>query len=309
MFDAQKAETEADNLNVLMEMLSRKSNATGQGLVSYLEGILEVKDTNYWEYIHLDILLSLQSTKTANADEKVFIVYHQISELMFRLIIHEIEQLLQQELGDLDAAHQKIQRLNNYYQYLIHTFPILVDCIDKEAFHVFRKALYPASGQQSIQFRMIEILSTEIPNLIHYQFRSPLTGTETIESLYKRLYWQGMGQKSVTLQQFEEKYYDLIIAQSYKYKNRTLCHLVNANLESICNHEIFESLRKFDLNANVKWPMEHYKIVSHNLGRSKHVTTTGNTDWQKYLSPQYRKIIFFPSLWSDAEKEEWGVIP
>jgi len=310
MFGAQKINAKSDSLTGIFELLSMKSDAAGQDIVSYLEGVLETKHTSYWDYINLDALLSLQHTKTGNADEKVFIIYHQVSELFFRLIIHEIEQLLEDGLQDLDRAHQKVQRLNNYYQYLIHTFPILVDCIEREAFQLFRKALYPASGQQSIQFRMIELFSTGVPNLVHQQFRSSLTGAESIEEMYPRLYWQSPpGHKSATLQQFEEKYYHQLVALAYKCTSRNLCHFVNVNLHKICNHDIFDSLRQFDYNANVKWPIEHYKCVSHNLGKSQKVTSTGNTDWQKYLQPQYRQIMFFPVLWTDAEKESWGTIP
>jgi len=308
MLNAGKLDTKAERLNEVVEILGSRSAAVGQDLVSYLEGVLETRDTNYWDYIHLETLLSLQTPKTFAADEKVFIVYHQISELIFRLILHEMEQLLEGRLEDLDAANYKLQRLNNYYQYLVYTFPILVDCIAKESFQVFRKSLYPASGQQSIQFRIIELSATEMPNLIHYQYRSSLTGNETMERLYELLYWQSpSGHKSATLDQFEQKYYDHILAQAYKCRNRNLCHFVNNNREQICRHEIFDTLRQFDFNANVKWPMEHYNCVTHNMGRSHKVTTTGNTDWRKYLHPQYRKVIFFPVLWSESEKEHWGI--
>jgi tryptophan 2,3-dioxygenase len=36
------------------------------------------------------------------------------------------------------------------------------------------------------------------------------------------------------------------------------------------------------------------------------IKATGGTNWQKYLPPRFQKIIFFPSLWSSQEKEEWG---
>jgi tryptophan 2,3-dioxygenase len=36
------------------------------------------------------------------------------------------------------------------------------------------------------------------------------------------------------------------------------------------------------------------------------IPATGGTNWQKYLPPRFQRIMFFPELWSDAEKAEWG---
>ena len=48
---------------------------------------------SYWDYIHLDTLLTLQTPKTDFPDENIFIIYHQITELYFKLIINELEQI------------------------------------------------------------------------------------------------------------------------------------------------------------------------------------------------------------------------
>ncbi|MHB8401958.1 MAG: tryptophan 2,3-dioxygenase family protein, partial [Bacteroidia bacterium] len=36
------------------------------------------------------------------------------------------------------------------------------------------------------------------------------------------------------------------------------------------------------------------------------IAATGGTNWQKYLPPRFQKRMFFPALWTDTEKEEWG---
>jgi tryptophan 2,3-dioxygenase len=38
------------------------------------------------------------------------------------------------------------------------------------------------------------------------------------------------------------------------------------------------------------------------------IKATGGTNWQKYLPPRFQKIIFFPELWTEQEKEEWGKV-
>src|SRR6185436_20593119 len=76
-----------------LEQLEQKYSAMGQDLNSYLDGLLYADYLTYWDYIHLDTLLSLQNPKTSFPDEKIFIIYHQITELYFKLILLEIEQI------------------------------------------------------------------------------------------------------------------------------------------------------------------------------------------------------------------------
>jgi tryptophan 2,3-dioxygenase len=75
-----------------VKKLQQKYAVMGQDLSSYLDGLLHADYLTYWDYIHLDTLLSLQNPKTQFPDEKIFIVYHQITELYFNLILWEIEQ-------------------------------------------------------------------------------------------------------------------------------------------------------------------------------------------------------------------------
>ncbi|HEY8937469.1 MAG TPA: tryptophan 2,3-dioxygenase family protein, partial [Cyclobacteriaceae bacterium] len=87
----------ADAVNpVLLEQLKKlqsKYDVMGQDISSYLDGLLYADYLTYWDYIHLDTLLSLQNPKTSFPDEKIFIIYHQITELYFKLILLEIEQI------------------------------------------------------------------------------------------------------------------------------------------------------------------------------------------------------------------------
>ena len=72
-------------------LLQEKYAAMGQDLSSYLDGLLYADYRTYWDLIHLDTLLSLQRPQTSFHDEVVFIVYHQITELYFKLTLHEFE--------------------------------------------------------------------------------------------------------------------------------------------------------------------------------------------------------------------------
>ena len=72
-----------------LELLNAKYQAIGQDLISYLDGLLYSDVTTYWDYIQVDTLLSLQKPKTKIQDEVIFIVYHQITELYFKLALQE----------------------------------------------------------------------------------------------------------------------------------------------------------------------------------------------------------------------------
>ena len=79
-----------------LKQLQEKYAAMGQDLSSYLDGLLYADYRTYWDLIHLDTLLSLQHPQTPMPDEVVFIVYHQITELYFKLSLHEFERMTQE---------------------------------------------------------------------------------------------------------------------------------------------------------------------------------------------------------------------
>ena len=77
----------------LLEKLREKYNAIGQDLDTHLEGLLYAEPITYWDYIQTDALLGLQIQRTNLPDEMVFIMYHQINELLFKMVLWEIEQI------------------------------------------------------------------------------------------------------------------------------------------------------------------------------------------------------------------------
>src|SRR6201985_427230 len=78
-----------------LQQLQDKYEAMGQDMTSYLDGLLHADFLTYWDYIHLDTLLSLQNPKTPFPDEEIFIIYHQITELYFKLALHECKQIVE----------------------------------------------------------------------------------------------------------------------------------------------------------------------------------------------------------------------
>jgi tryptophan 2,3-dioxygenase len=284
-------------------------------LSSYLDGLLHADFLTYWDYIHLDTLLSLQTPRTSFPDEEIFIMYHQITELYFKLSLHELKQIATQENPDLAFTTKRIQRVNRYFMNLTHSFEVMVDGMERNQFLQFRMSLLPASGFQSAQYRMIEIYATDFINLVDKDHRSKFeNGEHSIEEMFKFIYWQAgatelaTGKKTLTLDQFEEKYSKQLIDLAKSNVDGNLL-MIFQKLEATEADlgELKTALRGLDVLVNVNWPLSHYKSAVRYLQKDpEDIKATGGTNWQKYLPPRFQKRIFYPTLWTEQEKNDWG---
>ncbi|MDN5285077.1 MAG: tryptophan 2,3-dioxygenase [Mucilaginibacter sp.] len=293
--------------------LQEKYEAMGQDMTSYLDGLLHANFLTYWDYIHLDTLLSLQSPKTPFPDEEIFIIYHQITELYFKLALHECRQIAEAKPLTTDFFAARLKRINRYFGALTQSFEIMVDGMEKEQFLQFRMSLLPASGFQSGQYRMIEIYATDFINLIDKDKRQELSNA-SIEDQFEYLYWKfgatelSTGKKTLTLKQFEKKYSKIFIELAKANVN----HNFNALAQQFktagqLTPELQKELKQLDVNVNVNWPLSHYKSAVRYLNREpEEIKATGGTNWQKYLPPRFQKRIFYPSLWTAEEVDNWG---
>jgi tryptophan 2,3-dioxygenase len=300
-----------------LEKLEKKYQAMGQDLVSYLDGLLYADYLTYWDYIHLDSLLSLQNPKTSFPDEEIFIMYHQVTELYFKMMLHELRQIGYREQPDAAFLIDRIGRVNRYFDNLTHSFEIMVDGMDQQQFLKFRMSLLPASGFQSAQYRMVEICSTDFIQLVSRDQRERFAGNSpaSIEDMFACIYWKAgatelsTGNKTLTLKQFEMKYTDVLIGLAREFESRNLWAIYKSLPDTDrSNPTLIASLRKLDVNVNVNWPLSHYKSAVRYLHKHpKDIEATGGTNWQKYLPPRFQKRIFYPTLWSQEEIAEWGL--
>ena len=285
----------------------------GQDMASYLDGLLHAEFLTYWDYIHLDTLLSLQNPKTPFPDEQIFIMYHQISELYFKMTLHECLQISNTKNLSSEFFTSRLKRINSYFQTLINSFEIMVNGMEKEQFLKFRMSLLPASGFQSGQYRMIEIYATDFSQLIVADKRDELKSA-SVEKQFEFLYWKfgatelSSDKQTLTLKQFEKKYANQFIslAKNMQYSNfRALFNKLR--LQGSQTNELEIELRILDTLINVNWPLAHYKSAVRYLHRMpEEIKATGGTNWQKYLPPRFQKRIFYPELWSPEDHENWG---
>lgn len=302
-----------DKILKQLKQLEEKYEAMGQDLSSYLDGLLHADYLTYWEYIHLDTLLSLQNPKTQFPDEKIFIIYHQITELYFKLILNEIEQLSFEDPIDEELFLLRIKRINRYLLHLVDSFDVMIDGMDQKQFLDFRMSLLPASGFQSAQIRMFEISCTDFINLVEEKHRKELAD-QNIDQMYDHLYWKkgatelATGKKTLTLKQFEDKYAEEFRSLAQKHRDTNVWKKFSLHYQSgEKKDEIVAALRKLDQLSNVQWRLAHYKSAVRYLQRDPEViAATGGTNWQKYLPPRFQRVIFFPELWSKEEIANWG---
>ena len=236
-----------------LNLLQEKYAAMGQDMSSYLDGLLYADYLTYWDYIHLDTLLSLQSPKTPFPDEQIFILYHQITELYFKLVLHECQQIAQHPNLDAVFFNARIKRMINYFEALCSSFTIMIEGMDKEQFLKFRMSLLPASGFQSGQYRMIEIYATDMINLVAKDKRTELTNA-SIKQQFEQIYWQygatelASGKQTLTLKQFKDKYNNQFfsLAQEVEQANLWQCYL---KLKQSNNHleDTQNLLKRFDV--------------------------------------------------------------
>ncbi len=303
------------NFDFILSELQKKYKDINQDTETHLEGLLYSKTITYWDYIQTDALLSLQIQRTTLPDEMVFIGYHQINELLFKMILWEIQQVAENDNLNAVFFETKLMRISRYFDMLSTSFDIMREGMEVEQYMKFRQTLTPASGFQSAQYRLIEFASTELINLIDYRFRTTIDRNTPFEHALEHLYWQAAGkdyktgEKSTLLINFEKRYKEEFITFMKVYNTKNLWtrfrELPKVSQE---DKDLIKAMRHYDYTVNVSWVMAHYNAAKHYIeSGSGDGEATGGSDWKKYMHPKYQRRIFFPELWSTEELDSWGM--
>ncbi len=298
----------------LVERIEEKFTAIDQNYETHLDGLVWAKPITYWDYIQPDALLNLQVQRTTLPDEMVFIMYHQINELLFKMILWEVEQVTTNNHLTAPFFAEKLNRISRYFDMLSSSFSIMQEGMEVEQYLKFRNTLTPASGFQSAQYRLIEFASTDTINLIDYRFRATIDRNTPIEHAYEHLYWHAAGKdhttgkKSTLIRLFEEKYKAKFLRKMEEYNTTNLFAKFKSLPDEVkADKALIEAMRHYDYTVNVSWVMAHYNAAAKYLQpQGEVVEATGGSDWRKYMHPRYQRRIFFPDLWSAQELEDWG---
>jgi len=114
----------------------------------------------YGGYLQLDQLLSAQQplSQPAHHDEMLFIIQHQVSELWMKLIVHELRAAIDDlRRDDVNSCLKVLARVKQIQRQLFEQWAVL-ETLTPSEYMEFRHVLGPASGFQSLQYRLIEFL-------------------------------------------------------------------------------------------------------------------------------------------------------
>ena len=298
----------------ILQNLVQKFEAINQKTETHLEGLLWSKPINYWDYIQTDVLLNLQTQRTILPDEMVFIMYHQVNELLFKMILWEMNQICHKNNPTIEIFTDKLMRISRYFDMLTTSFDIMGDGMDVSQYMKFRNTLTPASGFQSAQYRMIEFASTDLINLIDYRFRDNIDRNTPYTHAFEHLYWQAAGkdhatgEKSFLILEFERKYKSEFLRYMEEYNTINIWQkFKQLPINDQKNPNLVAAMRHYDKTVNITWVMGHLNTAKKYIESvSGPQEATGGSDWKKYMHPKYQRRIFFPDLWDIEELKNWG---
>lgn len=245
-------------------------------------------ETDYSSYLRIDRLLELQNELSPGAeDELLFIIVHQVYELWFKLILHELEGARAALFSAKPwGANRRLARAVAVEELLVEQLKVL-ETMSPESFYEFRDPLAPASGFQSVQFREIEALSGGLG-------ASPGAVERRSEADRARL---GARAAEPTLWQAclaALSAHGLIEGEGDEAVLRAVAALYESHEEPVqaSFHELFERLLDHD-EAVARWRYHHMLMAAREIGRRP---GTGGSLGVGYLSRTLDKR-FFPLLW------------
>ncbi len=306
----------SDNKN-LTQAIERLTARYGDKASDYVEGAAIRRELTYDDYIKVDTLLSIQQPLTEYHDELTFMIYHQQTELWFRLILHEmrfgIEALLATPVHHRNAL-QSVQRMNRIFSHLTDSFDVLIEGLSTDQFLEFRKAFGTSSGFQSAQFRAIEILAG--------------LDRKSVKGQDNTFYWEraardkDTGEPTLTLLKFKEKNLTWL---NQMYENREPQSLrfafekvISATL-NLKPSDPKEFYRQFWQTSNddllrfanellkldemiTGWKTTHLRSAAKHLAKAPH--GTGETNWAEYLAKSIGEERCFPELYLAKKESE-----
>jgi tryptophan 2,3-dioxygenase len=249
--------------------------------------------TDYATYLRIDELLDLQHPLTEGAhDEMLFIVVHQVYELWFKLILHELDAAAAAlDEGRPHGALAPMHRAVAVEQLLIEQLRVL-EGMSPDGFMRFRDPLTPASGFQSTQFREIEALSgAGDGHHLGDAGRDEVQRAQLGERLSRRSLYTAMGgAMRAAGHDFPDG--DDDIARDRRLATLASLYADHYDPERTMLHQLCEAFIDHD-ETITRWRHHHALMAAREIGSRK---GTGGSLGVAYLQTTLDKR-FFPELW------------
>ncbi|MEK6288685.1 MAG: tryptophan 2,3-dioxygenase family protein [Acidobacteriota bacterium] len=252
----------------------------------------------YGGYLKVRDLISLQEqlSDPPQHDEMLFIIIHQVYELWFKELLHELDTIIERLNGDQPlAAHRLVRRCIEIERVLVDQIAVLETMMPMD-FLAFRDQLMPASGFQSFQFREIECVSGlkdarflknyDPGSEEHARLQARLSQPSVADAFYAMLRRHGFNLPEVATDGEE--------AQLAARQER-ISELKRVYQDAEKHYALFlltESLIEYDEMFSM-WRLRHIKMVERMIGTK---TGTGGSEGAAYLKKTVDRT-FFPELW------------
>jgi len=256
----------------------------------------ETHAATYASYLKIDELLSLQQPRSAGPehDETLFIVIHQVYELWFKELLHELDRvILLLEADDSHRSQHTLKRVLTILKVMVAQLDILETMTPLE-FLSFRERLDAASGFQSDQFRQLEFVlgvkseqtlrrfpeGSRARLALERRFRAPTLWDAFLHYLVRERYGvpQSCLARDVTTAVEPSPEIQRVLIDVYRRdpKNAELCE------------------RLVDLDEGIQeWRYRHVKMVERTIGTRR---GTGGSAGAAYLRESVGHPLF-PDLW------------
>jgi tryptophan 2,3-dioxygenase len=236
---------------------------------------------SYGGYLRVDDLITLQQLRSdpAQHDETLFIIIHQVYELWFKQILHELDAVVSRlDRDDVLGAVRLLRRCHEIQRVLVAQIAVL-ETMTPMDFLAFRDHLMPASGFQSAQFREIEFLAglPDAKFIEHYD-----AGTPARERLERRL----------TGRTLRAAFHGLLARRGLTPDAAGAAALYRQAASGMDAFLLAEALLDFDEMLTL-WRLRHVQMVERIIGGRP---GTGGSDGASYLRGTVTRRVF-PELW------------
>ena len=254
----------------------------------------------YDRYLKVNELISLQKEESdpVQHDEMLFIIIHQVYELWFKQILHEINFIIESLRKDqIFKVVKAFDRITKIQLVLLKQIDVL-ETLSPVEFAGFRDHLRPASGFQSHQFRLFEfICGSRDKNYLKFydhdeEVQNKLKDALNKKSLYDEFLFYLYRNNHKVPKSIIERDYSVNYEFNEDIKNVILSIYKSHENEAILYY-LLEKMVEFDENLQL-WRYRHVKMVERTIG--KKIGTGGGSEGAKYLRSTLNKT-FFPELW------------
>jgi tryptophan 2,3-dioxygenase len=253
---------------------------------------------SYSGYLQLDKLLDAQRPLSAEHNEMLFIIVHQVSELWMRLMLHELTAAMEcVRRDDLDPAMKMLARISRTQAQLISAWDVLSTMTPFE-YSAFRNELGRSSGFQSVQYRLLEFhFGNKNPEVLAVHAKDPaahavLKRALDAPSLYDEVL-RLLNQRGYAI---PEGYLTRDFSQPYMPSKQVAGAWLGVYHNSEAHWDLYELAEQLvDLDYNFQlWRAHHLKTVERIIG---YKPGTGGTAGVAYLAKAL-ELKFFPELWT-----------